>query len=166
MYKGEVIVKALQAILQDNLPDALDAVETEWDDPDPLALPDVVTWLLGHSPTVLERPQADFPLVACLVPIREPKEKSSQWGFGKSRYTLYVDCFVVAATEPDVNRLCWRFCEAIVSVTQNNEELAAGIIQQDYEPVVTLSEAMRQYEDNRNVEFFTQMGRVTLQVEA
>lgn len=166
MYKGENIARAIQGVLQSGLPDALDVVEAEWDDDDPLDLGDVAVWLLGHYPTVLERPKADFPIVACLVPERVQGEGSSQWGYGKAVYTAYVDCFVTAAAEADVNKICWRYVKAIISVAQNHRTLAAGLVQGAFEPDVMLSEAMRQREDNSDAGFFTQMARVILKIEA
>jgi hypothetical protein len=165
VYKAEDIARAVQGKLQGDLPAALDAVETRWAS-DPLSLPDVVTWLLGHHPTVLERPLADFPLVACLVPDRSAGERSSQWGLQKTVNTVYVDCFVASTSVADVNKMCWRYVEAVVSVAQSYELLASGLRQVAFEPAVQLSETMRQYEDNSDTEFFTQMGRVTLRVES
>jgi hypothetical protein len=170
-YDAERVGAALKTRLEDELPDALDAVEALWADSDPVTLPDPVTWFEGHKPTVLEMESSEFPFVAVIAAEATPQERPSRWGYQEEMLMGFVDYFVVAADEATVNKITHRYAEAILSVLQEERFIYEGYGQQDYRPRVRLSEASR-HAKTANADMFKdadvdfiQMGRVEVVLE-
>jgi len=169
-YKAEWIRNAIKTRLEDNFAAALDTIEAEWADTDPVTLPDVETWFLGHKPTVLELESSEFPFVAIIIADRVPKTEPIRWGYQEQVITAYVDYFVVAADETTVNKIAHRYAEAIITILQG-ENVIEGFTQQNYEAEVALSEASRHAKHKEADMFaeadvdFIKMGRVTILLE-
>jgi len=169
-YEAEWVRDALKTRLEDNFATALDTVEAEWADTDPVTLPDVVTWFLGHKPTVLELESSAFPFVAIIIADRVPKAAPLRWGYQERVIAAYVDYFVVAADETTVNKIAHRYAEAIISILQA-ENVIEGFTQMNYEAEVRLSEASRHAKYKEADMFaaldvdFIKMGRVTVPLE-
>lgn len=140
-YDAERVGQGLLDLLEDELADALDAVEVLWS-ADPVTLPDSETWHFGHKPTVLELESSSFPFVSAIAIGTTPEDRPSRWGYQEETIPVYVDYFVVADTESVVNKRAHRYAEAIVSVLQA-QRVIEGYQQQDYRPGVNLSEASR-----------------------
>ena len=71
--------------------------------------------------------------------------------------------FVADLDETNVNKKLMRFCQAAIDVLQSEHKLEHGTLKQGIGVEVT--EVMRQMEPQKNMEFFTQMGRLTLRIE-
>lgn len=171
-YDLEHVARELKSRLQDELPDELDVVETNWSATDPVTLADPETWFLGHKPTVLELESSEFPFVAVVAAARTPETgRGASWDYQKKTQTLFVDYFVVADDEATVNKRANRYAEAICNILQG-QAIIYGYYQQDYEPAVNLSEASRHAKHSDNADFFDsddvdfiQAGRITVKVE-
>lgn len=141
-FKNEDIINALLTKLQTDLPDALDAVELARI-ADPVTLPNPVTWFAGHNPDVIDLDSSAFPFVAVLSPGAEPVEsRRATFGYQAQVVELYVDFFVVASDKATVNKIGWRYAEALVNVLES-QAVIGGFQQRDYNPAVRLTEVMR-----------------------
>ena len=169
--ENEALARAVKTLLESDLPSALDTVETRWAATQAITLPDPVNVFIGHKPTVLELPSTSFPFVAVIVPNREP-DKGGEWGFQECAYNILIDYFVIAADEATVNLIVIRYAEAIVDVLQT-QSIIGGRSQQNYEPLLTLSEAATRHLiggttgdafKDEDVDYI-QMGRITVKVE-
>jgi len=167
-FDNEHITKAIKALLQAGLGMALDVIEAEWQQSDPLALPEPVTWYYGHKPDVVFMPSSAFPFVATIPVSRRPLRSHYGWGFQDQAPTVYVDWFVVAADETTADRLCSRYAQAVLAVIQS-QRAYYGYDLADYEPQIDLSEASRHpkivdadMQDDAQVDFI-KMGRMTLE---
>jgi hypothetical protein len=163
-YKGEKIAKAIEALLESKLADALGAVGGRWAG-DPVDLDTDVEFLFGHHPTVLERPKADFPIIAVMAAESTPVPTSDQWILPTKSYETFVDVFVAGDDEEEVSKRLLRFCEAVVDVMEANREVGSGLNQTD-SPSLSPSEVNRQHEPGMNVEFFTQFARLLVTIQA
>lgn len=168
--ENETLARAVNTLLESDLPAALDAVEAIWAATEAVTLPDPVIYFIGHKPTVLEEASTSFPFVAVIVPNREP-DTGGEWGFQEVSYDIFIDYFVVAADEATVNLMVLRYAEAIVNVLQT-QSILGGLAQQDYEPALILSEATRHLKNGTTGDAFDtgdvdyiQMGRLTIKVE-
>jgi len=166
-FDNEHIAKAVETLLEAELGDALDTVETEWAS-DPVTLPEPETWFYGHKPTVLELESADFPFLAVIPTARRPLRSHYTWGFQDQNPVVYVDWFVVATGETTVDKLCSRYAQAVLAVVQS-QRAYYGYDLVDYEPQIDLSEASRHPKtadsdmfDDAQVDFI-KMGRMTLE---
>jgi len=171
-YDNERIAKTLLERLEANLPGQLDVVEALWvTEGDPVTLPDPVTYFRGHKPTVLGEDSTYFPFVAVLIMSRSPQGAPLRWGYQESNMPAFVDFFVVADDEDTVNKIASRYGEAIVLALQE-ERYVAGYKQDDWEPLVSISEASRHPKtaaqadmfDDADVDFI-QGGRVEIGFE-
>lgn len=142
-YDAERAAKALLEWLQDDLADALDAVEGLWPS-DLVTLPNPETWHQGYTLTVVELPSTSFPFLAVMVMERRPDRASSQaeWGFQERIVLLRVEYYVVASDEGVVSKICNRYAEAIIRLLQTHRVIE-GFQQQDYEPEVHLTNVIR-----------------------
>lgn len=143
-YNAERIVDTYTTFLQENLADALDAVEVLWAD-DPVTLADPVTWYKGYNPVLLEMPSTSFPFVGLLAGERRPERGENEvasWGYQEQEVTLFIDYFVVGDSHADVNRMAYRYAEAICNVLQS-EKSPGGYPQWNFEPLVSLYEAIK-----------------------
>lgn len=170
-YQGEQIGNSLATRLEAGLAAALDVVEAAWTARgDTLALPDAVTWFEGYYPTIAELPSTSFPFVAVMVQNREPQRGRIQWGYQDATYAVWIYYFVVAADEATVNKVCYRYAEALVSILQS-ERTVEGFQQVDWEPEVRVQRAVR-HGTTPNADMFEssqvdfiQMGEVTVYFE-
>jgi len=142
-YDAERIAKATLAWLEADLPGKLDAVEALWLATDPVTLPEPESWHQGHKPTAVELESVSFPLVAVMVVERNPDpDAPSSWGFQTREVVLYIEAYVIDATEEGVDKIANRYAEAIVLMLQSGRVIESAQ-QVHWEPAVHLSEAMR-----------------------
>lgn len=170
----ERVEKAVYALLVAELAAALDVVEATWTaESDPLSLGDVVTWLRGYSPTVMEREKAEFPIITVWSNRQEGltgvQERTSQWGHQQARYPVLINWFVAADTEAECNTMSKRFGEAIQAVLDAHERIAAGLMNRSYAPEIELSLVTRELPEVGGTlsgdVFYTQMGQLTVIIE-
>jgi len=131
------------------------------------ALGDVATWLQGYYPTVVERPQADFPIVAVFGNASAPAGRADQWGWGQSQPPVLINWFVAEDTEAACNVLCKRYGEALTAVIQANQFPADGLEVISYKPPIELSEVLRDLPPSSGSvvsgdAYYTQMGQMTV----
>jgi len=136
-YENELIMKAIANLIDTELVDALDDVESYWQDrDDSLALPGPINVHEGYKQTVLEMPSTDFPFISVLVPNRDPvRGEASRWGQEDVVVTAGLHIFVIADDETIVSKLAHRYAQALVNVFQTHPEIA-GHSQRHYEPSV------------------------------
>ena len=168
-FHGEVIVRSLEELLQENLGAALDEVAAFWLEIEPVALTDVPAegYYIGHKPSLISRPSSDFPMIALIAPGRSPNGARSRT-FQSERYRVYIDIFNVADDEETVNMMTWRYIEAVTKVVQSVATIEGYSIG-DYKPEVNISEAGRHMKDQdaadmsfQEDEDFAPIGRVTI----
>lgn len=162
-YEGEAIVKAVLSRLEENLPAALNAVETKWN-ADPVKLDEVYEYLFGFHPTLLEHQYREYPLISVMLTSSSPGELQADQWYGQSSYEVFIDTVVASLDEAETSKKSIRFIESILDVLSADSALAVGTIQKSYVPSVELSEVLRQLDQNSK-EFFTQQSRIGLGVE-
>jgi len=139
-FDGERIVDALDALLQSNLPDALDTVEGRWSS-DPITLPDPVTYHKGYTTALVEAASTAFPYVVTMAPLMESRQ-TGRPHLGSVNYTAVIQAWVIADTEAQVKRLAYRYTEAICDVLQE-QKVIGGYVQTTALPRVQLSESAK-----------------------
>lgn len=170
-FNGEVIARAFESLLKDGLNDALTEVQAFWagiEDIDLGSVPDE-NYIIGHKPTLINRPSSDFPMIAILVTGRFPIGSRSR-SFQRESYRISIDIFNVAADEETVNLKTFRFVEAVVKVVQSVRTIEGySIVEQ--KPSVNISEAGRHMKDPEAADMtfeddedFAQIGRVTVEL--
>jgi len=162
-YLAEYVAKAVYSLLQGGIEAALAAVASRWES-DPVDLGSVQNWQFGHSPTVLERKKAEFPIVSVIPGPSMPQETSDQWVLPSALYEVYVDLFMAEDTEEKVTKKLLRYCEAAMDIFEASEEIPNGGMQAAL-PAVDPSEVSRQHVEGMNIEYFTQWARVSLVIE-
>jgi len=140
-YEGETIERAAETLLQDNIGDALDAVEARWVSIDALTLAEPANWGRGYRAFMLELPSTYYPYVLTIVERFEPEGQAGRRSAQNAAYQLVYTAWVVADTEADVVDIAHRYGEAIVDVLQDSPEIA-GRMQRNQKP------AVRIYADN------------------
>jgi len=144
----ELAARAAKGRLEAGLSSALADMTAEWTAAGyPLAVDSPVTWLLGYDPTVVERPRADFPIVAVMALRAESGEGADQWGAGEGKGTLLIHWFVDADTAQECYVSCLRYGQAILRVMRSDLRLAAGVELQDYSPRLELSTIARDLDE-------------------
>jgi len=135
-YENEAVMRAIQALLEDELEAALDAVEAAWQATDPLALPDPVAYHLGYKLTILELPSTSFPFIAIMAPNRFPfEDQAGRLGQEDVTVEAALHVFVIADDEATVTKLAHRYAKALVNIFQDNQVIS-GHEQRHWEPSV------------------------------
>ena len=167
---AERLARAIKTLIESDLEDKLEAVETLWTDTSPITLAEPANVFLGHKPTLLEMPSSAFPIICVITPQRDPQQEHSRWGYQEQTVMVYLDFFTVASDEATVNLATWRYAEALVALLQDNRVIA-GCAQLDFEPGILFSEASRHatyvqgdMQDDASVDFI-QGGRIMLAFE-
>lgn len=137
----EEVARDLLLVAKQNLNDAIDAVWQEMEDEDTdyyAALgesvpvtpkPYPVRFFLGHHPSVLDRPVADYPNITAVSYDSSPgNDTYDQVEVVSSR--AYIEAFVVHADESTVNRLAWRYAKALHRILTQYKELADSRLEQ------------------------------------
>lgn len=164
--------KAVRDCLQTYLGTYLDEVETYWSgEGDAITLPDVETWLFGHNPTVLDRPEADFPILTVWGQEEMPQAMtggrrgvtpaSDQPGFDEAHVVVLINWFIADDDEEDLNKMTSRYHEAIDKVLRANYRLDTGVWLERglHVPETKLSPVARDRDDTSTETYFTQMGQ-------
>lgn len=140
-YEGEIVERAAQTLLQDNIGDALDVVEARWVDTDAMTLAEPANWGRGYRAFMLELPSTYYPYVLTIVERWDPEGQEGRLAAQNAAYQLVYTAWVVADTEADAVDLAHRYGEAIVDVLQDSPEIG-GRQQRNQKP------ALRIYADN------------------
>lgn len=141
-YDGERISRLVLAILETELPAALEAVEARWADEAAVPLTDPVTLHLGFKPTLLELESSAFPIIAVIPGERIPQGSVKAWGAQREHLVIDTHFFVAAGSIDEVEPQVWRYAEAIVGVFQNNRVIGR-FAQEDYKPEIEFGVAGR-----------------------
>jgi len=164
----EYVAKAAKTHLEADMEAALDAIEVEWAT-DPITLPDVVTWHLGHLPTVVELARASFPVVTVGAfnedPSPDPYTKMNQWGLGEGTVPLIVNWFIDDDDQETCYKKCLRFGQAIDAIIREHRKLDTGIEVEtkSFVSVTRVSTLAREYPDLGDL-YYTEMGQKTYSV--
>ena len=93
-YKGEIVAKAVDTLLQDSLAAAIAAIEAEWS-ADPIELNDIGTWHMGYRPVTLEQTKDQFPIITIMIGSSVPTGTADQFVLATSLYDVFINVDVV-----------------------------------------------------------------------
>lgn len=129
--KLEEVARALLLCVRENIEEKLDEVWVEMGAEDAAyyaALGESVPatpklyparYFLGHHPSVLHRPIADYPNVAAVAyQHRSAGDDGDQYEM--ARNVTYLEAFVVNPDESAVNRMAWRYAKALHRIVVEN----------------------------------------------
>lgn len=170
-YKGEIVAKAVDTLLQDSLAAAIAAIEAEWS-ADPIELNDIGTWHMGYRPVTLEQTKDQFPIITIMIGSSVPTGTADQFVLATSLYDVFINVDVVGSSdevedmeaEEVVTKKLFRYVQAIINVLESNSQIADDVALQLL-PSVEISDVERQIADGVLV-FCTQRATLGMQVES
>ena len=163
----ENLARSLHIVLLDDLVVCLDDVQQEWVPKDaayyallgqpvpPTPLDPPAYWAVGHHPSILDRPLDEFPNVT----IHAYDHRSAgdlgadQWDPLTCR--AWVEIFVSHTDVATVNRMAYRYAQALNRCLVQNSTLGGLVETFDFSPDVQISNVADRYasEDNDQIVF-------------
>lgn len=148
---AEGLAKRILAVLQAELPAALNTVEVYWAAPDvplsadPITLADPAHWEFGYRVSLLDeaRQFADFPVVVVFEgdESQEPEECGG-WPWDHGTFFMYVGYYVADPDPETCSKMRARYTQAIKLALRDHQNLM-GCNNLTFQPLVELTEFIR-----------------------
>lgn len=142
-WKGELLERGLDTVLQSGIVAALDVVEARWSAIDAITLPEPANYASGYRPWMLTLPSTAYPYLLTIVSQRATRNQDAyQLGFGQGSYQHQWSAFLIGQDEDEAVAIAHRYAEALVDLLQANR-VVEGCIQVYHEPAIQI------YAENR-----------------
>jgi hypothetical protein len=123
-YKGETIERAIEALVQIEIDDALTAVEARWTGDDAVAVTRPQMYSRGYRTYMADMPSSSMPYVITIVSQQQPQGGAGRLDAQDVHYPFSINVWCVGDTEAESVAVAHRYAEALCDILNANRVIS------------------------------------------